>query len=165
MPKPRITLMAAFATLAALAALAVEPGTVAGTLTVGGKTYTLAHAYARRQPNPAEKNQTVFLLLLSDNEVPKSILDDRFRLELTDLARDGKFHGVSVTVGRDKRITGTGWTYAKELGGAIVNRPEQHTFEPGRFDESRVEGKLSGRGRFGDDTWEYAAEFAAVPER
>ena len=146
-----------------LAAGGAEADSATGSITVGGKTYNLEHVYARRQPNPSEKTQTVLVVLMTDKEVPKSVLDDKYRLELTDLARDGKFRGVSVTIALDKKPTGTGWTYAKELGGAIVNRADQHTFEPTRFDELRVEGKLSGRGTFGDDKWEYTAVFKATP--
>ncbi len=145
-----------------VAAGGVEPDSVTGSMTVGGKTYKLEHVYARRQPNMTEKTQTVLVVLLTDNEVPRSVLDDKYRLELTDLAREGKFHGVSVTIGLDKRPTGTGWTYAKEFGGAIVNRADQNTFEPLAFSDSRVEGKLSGRGTFGDDKWEYTASFKAA---
>jgi hypothetical protein len=142
---------------------AAEADSVTGSITVGGKTYNLEHVYARRQPNPSEKTQTVLVVLMTDKEVPKNVLDDKYRLELTDLARDGKFHGVSVTIGLDKKPAATGWTYAKELGGAIVNRADQHTFAPTRFDDLRVEGKLSGRGTFGDDKWEYTAAFQATP--
>jgi hypothetical protein len=69
----------------------------------------------------------------------------------------------SVTIGLDKKLSGTGWTYAKEVGGALVNRADQNTFEPGRFDDSQVEGKLAGHGSFGDDKWEYTASFKAAP--
>jgi hypothetical protein len=135
---------------------------VSGSLTAAGKTYQLAHVYARRQPSASNPSQTVVVVLLTDNEVPKSIVDDKYRLELTDMARDGKIHGVSVTIGPDKKLSGTGWIYAKEVGGAVVSRSDQQTFEPARFDDSQVEGKASGRGSFGDDPWEFAASFAAA---
>jgi hypothetical protein len=141
---------------------AADPGSVTGSLTAAGKTYKLAHVYARRQPGTSDQKQMVDVVLLTDNEVPKSILDDKYRLELTDLARDGKIHGISVTIGPDKKPSGTGWIYAKEVGGAIVNRADQQTFEPGRFDDSQVEGKVTGHGSFGDDKWEYAASFQAA---
>ena len=67
-----------------------------------------------------------------------------------------------MTIGLDKKPSGTGWIYAKELGGAIVSRTDQQTFEPGRFDDTRVEGKASGRGTFGDDKWDYSATFKAA---
>jgi hypothetical protein len=137
-------------------------GSVSGSLTAAGKTWTLAHVYARRQPSAADPGQTVVVVLLTDNEVPKNIVDDKYRLELTDMARDGKIHGVSVTIGPDKKPSGTGWIYAKEVGGAIVSRADQQTSELGRLDDSRVEGKVSGRGSFGDDKWEFAASFAAA---
>ncbi len=145
-----------------VAGAAADSGSVTGSMTAGGKTYRLAHVYARRQPNAADQKQTVVVVLLTDNEVPRSILDDKYRLELTDMARDGKIHGVSVTIGLDKKPSGTGWIYAKEFGGAIVNRADQQSFESGRFDDSQVEGKVSGHGSFGEDKWEYTATFKAA---
>jgi len=139
-----------------------EPDSVTGSMTAGGKTYKLAHVYARRQPSLTDKGQTVVVVLLTDSEVPRNIVDDKFRLELTDMARAGKVHGVSVTIGLDKKPSGTGWTYAREFDGAIVNRADQSAFEPSVFSDSRVEGKLSGRGSFGDDKWDYTASFKAA---
>ena len=139
-----------------------EPDSVTGSMTAGGKAYKLAHVYVRRQPSLTDKSQTVVVILLTDSEVPKNIVDDKFRLELTDMARAGKVHGVSVTIGLDKKPAGTGWTYTKEFGGAIVNRADQSTFEPSAFSDSRVEGKLSGRGSFGDDKWDDSASFRAA---
>ena len=159
----RLFLAAAYAFLGlTVTAGAAETDTASGTLAVAGKTYALAHVYARRQPSLTDKSQTVVVVLLTDNEVPKSVVDDRFRLEVTDLARAGKIHGVSVTIGLDKKPAGTGFTYAKELDGAIVNRADQQTFEPSLFTDTRVEGKLSGRGSFGDDRWEYVTTFRAA---
>ena len=161
-PTASTLLLVALSLALALPAVAAEPDSVTGSMTAGGKTYKLAHVYARRQPSPSDKTQTVVVVLLTDNEVPKSVLDDKYRLELTDMARAGKIHGVSVTIGPDKKLSGTGFTYAKELDGAIVNRADQQTFEPSRFDDSRVEGKLAGHGNFGDDKWEYTASFKAA---
>ncbi len=141
---------------------AAESDSVTGSMTAGGKTYKLTHVYARRQPSLADKSQTVVVVLLTDSDVPRNVVDDKFRLELTDMARAGKVHGVSITIGLDKKTSGTGWTYAKEFGGAIVNRADQSTFEPSVFSDSRVEGKLSGRGSFGDDKWDYTASFKAA---
>lgn len=140
---------------------AAEPDSVTGTITAGGKAYKLAHVYARRQPSMSDKTKTVVVVLLTDNPVPQNVLDDKYRLELTDLAREGKIHGVSITLGPEKKPSGTGWTYAKEFGGAIVNRDDQSTFAPAVFNDTRAEGKLSGQGTFGDDKWEYAATFKA----
>jgi hypothetical protein len=145
-----------------VAASGAEPDSVTGSMTAGGKTYRLAHVYARRQPSMADKSRTVIVVLLTDNEVPKSIVEEKFRLELTDLARQGKIYGVSVTLDTNKKPSDTGFTYAKELDGAIVNRADQHTFEPVLFNDSRIEGKLSGRGSFGDAKWDYTATFKAA---
>lgn len=136
--------------------------TVTGTFQAGGTSYKLSHVYARRQPSPSDKSRSVVVVLLTDNEVPKAILDDTYRLELTDLARQGKIHGVSITIGPDKKPEGTGFTYAKEFDGAIVNRADQSTFAATVFDASKLEGKLSGSGSFGDARWQYEATIKAA---
>jgi len=148
-----------------IAGAAAGAPSVTGSVTAAGKTYKLAHVYARRQPSPANPSQTAVVVLMTDNEVPKNIVDDKYRLELTDLARDGKIHGISVTIGLDKKLSGTGWIYAKEVGGAVVSRADQQMFEAGRFDDAQVEGKVSGHGSFGDDKWEFTASFAAALAR
>jgi hypothetical protein len=144
------------------AAAAADTDSVTGSMTAGGKTYKLTHVSVRRQPYMNDKTKTVVVVLLTDNAVPKNVLDDKYRLELTDLAREGKIHGVSVTLGLGKKPSGTGWTYAKEFGGAIVNRDDQHSFGPAVFTDSRAEGKLSGHGTFGDEKWDYTANFKAA---
>ncbi len=98
---------------------------------------------------------------MTDNEVPKSIVDDKFRLELTDLARDGKIHGVSVSLAPDGKPSGAGFVYAKEVGGAIVNRAEQDKSQV-KVDGTHAEGSLSGSGTFGSDKWEYTATVKAA---
>ena len=143
-------------------AFAAGGDTVTGSFQAGGKTYKLSHVSVRRQPSQSDKSKTVVVVLLTDNEVPKAILDDKYRLELTDLARQGKIHGVSITIGPDKKPEGTGFTYAKELDGAIVNRADQHTLTATAFDEAKLEGKLSGSGSFGDAKWQYEATVKAA---
>jgi hypothetical protein len=135
--------------------------TVKGSLAVGGKSYALSHVYARRQPSMTEKGQAVVMVLLTDNEVPKSVVDDKFRLELTDLARAGKIHGVSVTLGADGKPSGTGFTYAKEFEGAVVNKAEQNKSQV-KIEGGQIDGSLSGNGTFGSDKWEYSATFKAA---
>jgi hypothetical protein len=133
--------------------------TVKGSFTVGGKAYSLGHVYARRQPGT--QGQTVIVVLLTDNEVPKSVLDDKFRLELTDLARAGKIHGVSVILGADGKPSGTGFTYTKEFEGAVVNQAE-HNKSQVKVLDAQIDGTLSGSGTFGSDKWEYSATFQAT---
>jgi hypothetical protein len=48
------------------------PDSVTGSMTAGGKTQKLAHVYARRQPSLTDKRQTVVVVLMTDNEVPKA---------------------------------------------------------------------------------------------
>jgi hypothetical protein len=134
---------------------------VKGSFTVAGKTYKLAHVYARRQPSMTEKGQTVVVILMTDTEVPKSVVDDKYRLDLTDLAREGKLHGVSVTLDPDGKLTGTGFNYAKEFGGAFVNTADQQKSQV-KIDGTRAEGSLSGNGSIGTDKWEYTASVKAT---
>ena len=158
----RLLSIAAFSLVALTATgRGADADSVTGSFTAVGKTYKLAHVYARRQPSMTDKSQTVVVILVTDNEVPKSIIDDKYRLELTDLARAGKVHGVSVTLGPDGKPSGTGFTYAKEFDGAIVNRADQHKAQV-KIDATRAEGDLSGNGTFGSDKWEYTATFKAT---
>ena len=143
------------------AALTVAPAAaqdaVSGTFSFAGKTYKLTHVNVSRQPLMTDNSKIVFVVLLTDNPIPAKVLNDRFRLELTDLAREGKFHGVSVTIGADRKPVGTSWNYAKEFGGAMITRADQHTFEAKALDDSHAEGQLFGQGSIGDDKWDYSA--------
>src|SRR5439155_8887493 len=134
---------------------------VTGSFSAAGKTYKLAHVYARRQPSLSDPSRTAVIILLTDNEVPRSIVDDKYRLELTDLAREGKIHGVAVSLGTDGKPSGAGFTYAKELGGAVVNPADQNKSQV-KIDGARAEGSLSGSGTFGSDKWEYSATVKAT---
>jgi len=165
---PRSTAVRRLLSIAAFSLVAVTAtgrgagaDSVTGSFTAGGKTYKLAHVYARQQPSTTDKGQTVVVILITDTEVPRSIVDDRYRLELTDLARAGKVHGVSVTLGPDGKPSGTGFTYAKEFDGAIVNRADQQKSQV-KIDGTRAEGDLSGSGTFGSDKWEYTASVKAT---
>lgn len=138
-----------------------DADSVTGSFTAGGKTYMLSHVYARRQPSTTDQSQTVVAILLTDNEVPRSIVDDKFRLELTDLARAGKIHGVSVSLRPDGKSSGAGFVYAKEFGGAIVNPADQNKSQV-KIEGTRAEGSLSGNGTFGSDKWDYTATVKAT---
>lgn len=153
-------LLVLFAMAGALAAASSD--TVVGSMTSGGKTFKLTHVWARKQASLSDPSKTVVVVLMTDGPVPQNVLDDKFRLELTNIAREGKLHGVSVTLGLDKKPSGTGWTYAQEFGGAIVNRDDQQSFQPAVFNDTRIEGKLSGKGSFGDQTWSYTADIKAT---
>ncbi len=144
------------------ASRAAAEDTVSGSFTARGTTYKLSHVYVRREPSNYDQARTVVVVLLTDNPIPKNVLDDRYRLSLTDLAREGKIHGVSVKIGADRKPADTGFTYAKEFGGAGMNRADQHTFEPKVLDDSHAEGKLAGQGAYGNDKWEYTATFKAT---
>jgi hypothetical protein len=161
LPGRRISIAALFLFVLASTGRGADADSVTGSFTAGGKTYKLAHVYARRQPSMSDPSQTVVVFLLTDSEVPKSIVDDKFRLELTDLARAGKVHGVSVSLGADGKPSGAGFVYAKELGGAIVN-PADHNKSQVKIDGARAEGSLSGNGTFGSDKWEYTATLKAA---
>ncbi len=53
-------------------------------------------------------------------------------------------------------------TYAKEFDGAIVNRADQHTLPATAFEDSKLDGKLTGSGSFGDAKWQYQATVTAT---
>lgn len=68
--------------LAALfvAQVAVAAGSVKGTMTVNGKTFTLSHAYATTKPNPFDKTKTDAYVVLSDKELPAEAVHDSFAM-------------------------------------------------------------------------------------
>lgn len=70
-------LAAAIASLTALAAASptgLAPGKAKGTLTVGGKSVTLTHAYATREPNPFDEKKQDIVVLLTDRPLEAAAL-------------------------------------------------------------------------------------------
>jgi hypothetical protein len=125
------------APVAALPSRAMQPGTIAGTLTADGKSYTLTHVYARSEPGTFDPKKKQFVVDVVDAEVPPGALKDRFGM--MDLARAGKVHGLSVTIDADRRVI-SGSFYLPGLEAASSTGWQQ--FEAVVFDAHAIEGRL-----------------------
>jgi hypothetical protein len=77
-------------------AAAIDPATVKGTFTHGGKAYALKHAYAWQPYAQTE----VPLIYLTDAEVPAAAARDV--LKPAKLAREGRFRGVKFVINPTK---------------------------------------------------------------
>ena len=73
-------------------AAAIDPGTVEGQLTQGGKVYTLKHVYAWQQPGQAKE----MWIYVTDVELPAAAAMHRFKPE--ELARKGRLRGVKLVI-------------------------------------------------------------------
>ena len=73
-------------------AAAIDPGTVKGQLTQGGKVYTLKHVYAW-QPYAQTEELWVYL---TDAELPAAAAQDHFKPD--QLAKEKRFRGVKLVI-------------------------------------------------------------------
>ena len=73
-------------------AAAIEPGTVKGQLTQGGKVYTLKHVYAWQHPAQAEE----LWIYVTDAELPAAAAQDHFKPE--QLAKENRFRWVRLVI-------------------------------------------------------------------
>ena len=79
-------------------AAAIDPGTVKGQLTEGGKVYTLKHVYAWQPPMhllPRRAHEQLWVYV-TDTELPAAAAQDRFKPE--QLAKENRFRGVKLVI-------------------------------------------------------------------
>ena len=87
------------AMLALAPALAIDPGVARGELTVDGRTIALTHAYAHQHDNEERLlDGRELRILLTDREIPHTLLSGVSTSVLDDLARKGAVQGVLLTV-------------------------------------------------------------------
>lgn len=74
----------------------IDPGTVTGSFSVGGKAISLKHAYAHLHDNAEGllDRPKELRILLTDREVPQSALHGLVFLPVGDLAQQGKVQGL-----------------------------------------------------------------------
>ncbi len=145
-------LFVALVALAPLVAVAANPGTVKGKITINGKPKDLAYAYAWKDG----ANTTV---LLSTAKLDKKVLGDRFAL--IDLAREDKFTGVQATITPKGEVeTGTFYTAAEN---GYFDAVGMHTWKKKTQSPKEIAGKLSTdhEGHFFKTSYAYNAEFQA----
>jgi hypothetical protein len=108
-----------------------------------------------------EKKEDV-LVILSDVALSQAALDDEF--ERMHMARDGKLHGLELTINSDKQVTsGTLLHEAFTEFQGSVSATGMHHFDAKTFDGKSIAGKLStsGKNDFRNITFEYQATFQA----
>lgn len=141
---------------------AQQAGTADGTYTVGGKTTKLTYAYAMAKKGFFDETKEDVLVILSDVALSQAALDDQF--ERMHMARDGKLHGLELTVNSDKQVTsGTLLHEAFVKFQGSVSATGMHQFDAKTFDGKTAAGKLSTSrpSDFQDIAFQYQATFEA----
>lgn len=134
-------------------AAAIDPATVKGTFSHGGKTYALKHAYAWQPYGQAE----ALWIYLTDAEVPAAAAKDP--MQPPKLAREGRFRGVKFVINPTKTDLSKleADIYAGE--GSTVTGSGFSGWQHLRVGDKRVVGKVKYAERDGD--WSLDAEFSA----
>lgn len=141
-------------------ALASADGTASGKLTINGKPYSLAYAYAWTSPNPFDESKKDVMVMLSDVKLtPKQAMDD---FEPAKLAQDKKLNAVKLEIDPEGQvISGVFFTGARQSG--QFTAAGMHKFEKRVLTSASIEGKLfmDKPDDFFDTTFVYSATFKA----
>ena len=133
-------------------AAAIDPGTVKGTFSHGGKAYPLKHVYAWQPYAQAEE----LWVYVTDAEVPPAAAQDRFKPD--ELAKENRFRGVKLVINPAspdlKSLKAK--PYAPGEGGMLTasGGPQWQRLSVA---DKRVVGKLKYEG----SDWALDAEFSA----
>lgn len=134
-------------------------GTVAGSLTVAGKTAQLKHVYAHLKENPHEKGKEKLVVLFSDVPLEESAW--RWEEGLFSSAREGKLHAIWAEFD-DVLKPNFAQIYHNGFETASASMNGMHRFVPSLYDGKTFAGKLYVEpDKFFDITWEYTATFNA----
>lgn len=128
-----------FSVAPSLPARAIDPGTVTGTLRVGGKTIPLRYAYAHLHDN-AEKllsRPRELRILLTDREIPaEELAGSSFLLPVESLAMEGGVQGILLKMNPAAP--------QKEVRSILLMKPS----EPGRGLKDGPLGSSGGKAAF-----------------
>ena len=93
--------------LPAVSVLAIDPGVASGRLSAGETTVELKHAAVMRHGNEeGNLERAEFRILLTDRELPESILSGPFMQSLERLARQGNVRGILLRLDMKKLTRG-----------------------------------------------------------
>ena len=95
---------------------------VTGTLTIGGKSFHLAHVRAQELPNPFDESKKIVRVVLSDVPISDTAMNNKDAME--DLILDEKVHAIEFT------FTPDGETF----GGELYYNMMSYIFQAGTFD-------------------------------
>jgi hypothetical protein len=158
----QILFLVVLASCLALPAAAQQAGKADGTFTVGSKTTKLTYAYAMAQKGFFDEKKEDILVILSDVALSQAALADQF--ERMHMARDGKLHGLELTINGDKQVTsGTLLHEAFAEFQGSVSATGMHQFDATTFDGKNAAGKLSTSrpSDFRNIAFKYSATFEA----
>ncbi len=117
---------------------AAADGTAEGTLTVNGKTTTLAHAYARAVPGFFDKTKEDVEVILSDVPLSGKALEDQF--ERIHMAEAGKLHAFEITLNAEGKPISTSFRHDGFKETSPSGLSSDDVFTKKVFDGSIVEG-------------------------
>lgn len=163
-----VTGMALFA---ATFSMAQNPGTVTGTLTVGGKAIKLSNAQALEADDwdydaQNHKFVPVKIVRVFLSDAPVADIEDNFDMFLK--AREGKLHAVSVNINRKGEV-GNGMVIhqAFSSGAITFSGSNQTRFQRKVLDAKSIAGKVSTvtKQEFQEVTFEFKLTFSTAIQR
>jgi hypothetical protein len=152
----------AASSLAARAGAAVADGKAEGTLTVNGKTTSVAFAYARSVPGFADPNVKDVQVIVSDVPLDASALADEFAR--IGMAKAGKLHAFEITIDATGTPVSTAWRHDGFKGPMPSGLNSADVFTKTVLDDKVIEGsyKSAEPEEFFDDTYAFDVSFRAA---
>jgi hypothetical protein len=137
-------------------------GTASGTLTVNGKTVTVAYAYARSVPGFFDPNAKDTQVIVSDVPLDAAALSDDFAR--IDLAKAGKLHAFEITIDATGAPVSTAWRHDGFNGPAPSGLSSADVFTKKVLDGKLVEGsyKSAVEEEFFGNTYAFDVAFRAA---
>ena len=137
-------------------------GKAAGTLTVNGKTTTVAFAYARSVPGFFDKSTTDTQVIVSDVRLDAKALADEF--VRIDLAKQGKLHAFEIVIDATGTPISTAWRHDGFKGPMPSGLNSDDVFTKKAFDDKVVEGgyKSAAEAEFFGNTYAFDVTFRAA---
>jgi len=139
--------------------LAVESGTVEGTLTVDGEATTLTHAYAHQRTGHFDQTKLDAVVILCDKELTEAaVMDQNERLKME---KEGPFHALELSISHEGKLTNVKVRHPVFDWGPSGNST-RFTLTLDRYDEAGVAGKITcnGERKAKGHAFTFAATFA-----
>ncbi len=137
-------------------------GKAEGTLTVNGKTTTVAFAYARSVPGFFDPNTKDIQVIVSDVPLDAKALSDDFAR--ADMAKEGKLHAFEITIDASGTPVSTAWRHDGFNGPMPSGLSSDDVFTKKVFDGKIVEGsyKSGANDEFFGNTYAFDVTFRAA---
>jgi hypothetical protein len=137
-------------------------GKAEGTLTVNGKTTTVAYAYARMVPGFFDKDKKDTHVIVSDVPLDAKALADEF--VRIGMAKEGKLHAFEITIDADGKPVSTAWRHDGFKGPMPSGLSSADVFTKKVLDGKVVEAsyKSAAPGDFFDNTYSFDVTFRAT---